>query len=353
MTDHAAGAGGRTPTQDAPAPKAASGAASGSHVAAEDHAASGGAEAGAPAKTTAPRTTPQDGLLEGRSDAGHDAVEAVAVEAVAAAARAAYGAVDSLAKASDAVLDAALRVMARRLEERAAPVLEANAADQDAARAAGISGGLLDRLRLDPGRLAAMATQLHALADVAPEPNRRPVRELPGGLVLEEWRRPVGAIGANFEARPNVVVDIASQFVKSRNGGVLRTGSAALGSAIALVDEVVAPALREAGLDPDAIQLVRTPGHESAQALVTQPQLLPLVILRGSGGSTRQLAERAAAHGVRTLAHADGGAVIYVDKAADPVCVSELIDASLDRLGVCNRLNLLLTHEAVWDVVVP
>ena len=74
-------------------------------------------------------------------------------------------------------------------------------------------------------------------------PAERAVRELPGGLVLTERRRPVGVIGANFEARPNVVVDIASQFVKSRNAGVLRTGSAAIRSAIMLADEVIAPAL--------------------------------------------------------------------------------------------------------------
>ena len=112
-------------------------------------------------------------------------------------------------------------------------------------------------------------------------------------------------IGANFEARPNVVVDIASQFVKSRNAGVLRTGSAAIRSAIALADEVIAPALAAAGLDPAMIQLVRVPGQSSARALVSQPGLIPLVILRGSGDSTRSLAAEAARHGVRTMAHAE------------------------------------------------
>ena len=121
----------------------------------------------------------------------------------------------------------------------------------------------------------------------------------------------MGVIGANFEARPNVVVDIASQFVKSRNAGVLRTGSAAIRSAVALADEVITPALGAAGLDPAMIQLVRVPGQSSARALVSQPGLIPLVILRGSGDSTRSLAAEAARHGVRTMAHADGGAVLY------------------------------------------
>jgi len=279
--------------------------------------------------------------------------DTTAPKAVAEAARAARAAADSLAGASDKDVDLAIRAMARRLRESAQEVLAANRADRGAAETAGMSGGLLDRLGLDETRLAAMATQLIALADADPGPSRQTVRPLGQGLVLERWRRPVGVIGANFEARPNVTVDIASQLIKSRNAGVLRTGSAALGSAQALVDRVIAPALTEAGLDPAAIQLLRIPGHQSAAALVTQPGLIPLVILRGSGDSTRSLAERAALHGVRTLAHADGGAVIYLDASADHDRVAELIGASLDRLGVCNRLNLLLVHRESWAGLVP
>jgi glutamate-5-semialdehyde dehydrogenase len=134
---------------------------------------------------------------------------------------------------------------------------------------------------------------------------------------------------------------------------VLRTGSAAIRSAIALADEVIAPALAQAGLDPAMIQLIRSPGQDSARALVSQPGLIPLVILRGSGDSTRALAAEAARHGVRTMAHADGGAVLFVDVAADLDLADELIEASLDRLGVCNRLNLLLIHPARWDEALP
>jgi glutamate-5-semialdehyde dehydrogenase len=216
-----------------------------------------------------------------------------------------------------------------------------------------MSGGLLDRLRLDPSRLSGMAAQITALADVPAEPTRQRVRDLDGGLVLEEWRRPVGVIGANFEARPNVAVDVASQLIKSHNAGVLRTGSAALASASALVDHVVAPALVEAGLPAEAIQLVRSRGRDAAQALVIHARLMPLVILRGSGESTRSLAELGAAHGVRTLAHADGGGVLYLDAAADADKARQLVGASLDRLGVCNRLNLLLVHKGRYDELVP
>jgi len=279
--------------------------------------------------------------------------DADALKAVEEAARAARGTVADLASVPDERLDAALRGIAGALGRAAGPVLAANEADMAAARADGLGGGLLDRLRLDQARLEAIAAQLRALAEVPAEPSSRTVRELPGGLRLTERRRPVGVIGANFEARPNVVVDIASQFVKSRNAGVLRTGSAAIRSAIALADEVIAPALGAAGLDPAMIQLVRVPGQSSARALVSQPGLIPLVILRGSGDSTRSLAAEAARHGVRTMAHADGGAVLYVDAAADLALAERLIEASLDRLGVCNRLNLLLVHPSLWEDVVP
>ena len=279
--------------------------------------------------------------------------ETHAAEAVQAAAQAARAAAPSLAGASGEAVDDALGAMARALREAAPAVLDANEHDMRAAADAGLPAGVRDRLRLDPDRLKAMAAQLDILAAVAPEPASREIRELPGGLVLAERRRPVGVIGANFEARPNVVVDIASQLVKSRNAGVLRTGSAALRSAVALADEVIAPSLAAAGLDPAAVQLVRVPGQAAAHALVQQPGLIPLVILRGSGDSTRALAAEGAAHGVRTLAHADGGGVLYIHISAQRELASSLIASSLDRLGVCNRLNLLLLDEGLWDAWLP
>jgi glutamate-5-semialdehyde dehydrogenase len=279
--------------------------------------------------------------------------EVAATAAVEAAGTAARAAAPSLRDAPDHALNRALRLMAHRLGDHASAVLAANSADLRAARAAGLAEAFVDRLSLDSGRVAAMADQLKALAAIASPPARTVVRDLPDGLQLQEWRRPVGVIGANFEARPNVVVDVASQLIKSRNAGVLRTGSSAIRSAAALVEGVVGPAMTAAGLDPAAVQLVRVPGREAAAALVRQPRLIPLVILRGSGESTRALAREAALHGVRTLAHADGGAVMYIDQSADIALAMQLIERSLDRLGVCNRLNLLLVQRACWDEVVP
>jgi glutamate-5-semialdehyde dehydrogenase len=273
--------------------------------------------------------------------------------AVAAAGRAALDGAAALLPARAADLDRALRTIAAHLARRAGPVQAANELDVLAARAAGLADAFVDRLALDDGRIGAMADQLLALAEVPAEPASTLIRDLPDGLELHERRRPVGVIGANFEARPNVVVDIASQLIKSRNAGVLRTGSSAIRSAAVLIDQVVGPAMADSGLDPAAIQLLRIPGRDSAFALVRNPRLIPLVILRGSGDSTRALAREGALHGVRTLAHADGGAVIYLDQSADQVLALQLIERSLDRLGVCNRLNLLLVHGALWGPIMP
>jgi glutamate-5-semialdehyde dehydrogenase len=273
--------------------------------------------------------------------------------AVATAGTAALQAAAALRQISAGSLDEALLAIAARLTARASAVLAANSLDVKAARADGLAAGLVDRLALTETRIAAMADQLRELARVPAEPASTHVRELPGDLELQERRRPVGVIGANFEARPNVVVDIASQLIKSRNAGVLRTGASAIRSAAVLIDDVVGPAMTAAGLDAAAIQLLRVPGHDSAVALVRNPRLIPLVILRGSGDSTRALAREAALHGVRTLAHADGGAVIYLDESADQALALQLIEQSLDRLGVCNRLNLLLIHGAIWGSILP
>ncbi|MFD5160838.1 aldehyde dehydrogenase family protein [Streptomyces hawaiiensis] len=260
---------------------------------------------------------------------------------------------EALARASDVEIDTALRAMAERLHTARDVLTAANQEDLRSAASSGMSAALQDRLRLTGPRLEDMAAALRTLADVPHEPRDTVLEERPDGLVLMERRRPVGVIGANFEARPNVTLDVASQFLKSRNGGVLRTGAAALRSSQALVTHVITPALTDAGLNPDAIQLVPSEDRAAAYALVSLPETVPLVILRGSGDSTRELGREAARHGVRTLAHADGGAVLYVAPDADEKLVHELVTSSLDRLGVCNRLNLLLIDRAVHDRLLP
>lgn len=274
-------------------------------------------------------------------------------ELVADCGRRAAAAAPRMAAATDHEVALALTGMAGRLLATADTVLTANATDVATAERAGTTPALVDRLRLDRTRLTEMARALELLAGAPTPPVDTVLEERPDGLRLVERRRPVGVIGANFEARPNVVVDVASQLLKSRNAGVLRTGGAALASAGALVDGVVAPALAAAGLDPDSVVLVADARRECAVELVHHPDLVPLVILRGSGDTTRSLALEAAQYSVRTLAHADGGGVLYVDRAAPADMTTALVTGSIDRLGVCNRLNLLLVDRARWDDVVP
>lgn len=282
----------------------------------------------------------------GRSGTGEQDVAQLRtlVEAEAAAAKRAASAL------TDAAVEAALAEAAALVRARSAEILRANEADFAAAQGR-LDAGMLDRLRLDPARVESMAVQVGATAALPPLEREAAAWTLENGLHVTERHIPIGVVGANFEARPNVALDVAAQLLKSLNAGVLRTGGAALRTVTVVVDEVVRPALERAGLPPGAIGLVRSADREGARILVSMPSLVRLVVLRGSGETTAALARLAAEHGVRTLAHAEGGGVLYVHAGADPAMALQLAENSLDRLGVCNRLNLALVDEARADVI--
>ena len=154
------------------------------------------------------------------------------------------------------------------------------------------------------------------MAELAPLEREADSWTLPNGLRVSERRIPIGTVGANFEARPNVALDVAGQLLKSLNTAVLRTGGAALRTVTVLVDEVLRPALEAAGLPPARSGSSARRSATAHASLVSLPQRIPLVILRGSGETTAALARLAAENGVRTLAHAEGGGVLYVHGAA-------------------------------------
>jgi glutamate-5-semialdehyde dehydrogenase len=258
--------------------------------------------------------------------------------------REALAASRAAASLTDDPVEAALARAAALVRERRAEILAANAADYKAA-AERLDEGMLDRLRLDDSRVEALAKQVAAVAAIAPLEREIGSWTLPNGLQVSERRIPIGTVGANFEARPNVALDVAGQLLKSLNTAVLRTGGAALRTVTVLVDDVLRPALESVGLPPGAVGLVRSPDREGARVLVTMPERIPLVILRGSGETTAALARLAAEHGVRTLAHAEGGGVLYVHSQADRDRALAMTEATLDRLGVCNRLNLALVDR--------
>ena len=254
------------------------------------------------------------------------------------------------ASLTDAAVAEALRHAAALTRNRRSEVLAANAADVEAATGR-LDEGMLDRLRLDDRRVEGLARQVEALAGVEPLEREVGSWTLPNGLEVTERRIPIGTVGANFEARPNVALDVAGQLLKSLNTAILRTGGAALGTVTVLVDEVLRPALEQAGLPPGAVGLVRSADREGARILVSLPKRIPLVILRGSGETTAALARLAAESGVRTLAHAEGGGVLYVHGDASPERALALAEGSLDRLGVCNRLNLALVDREAVELV--
>ena len=251
---------------------------------------------------------------------------------------------------SDEPVAAALNEAAALVRERADDVLAANEADVKAAKSR-LDEGMLDRLSLDRARVEAMAKQVEAVAAIEPLEREITSRTLENGLQISERRIPIGVVGANFEARPNVALDVAGQLLKSLNTAVLRTGGAALRTVTVLVDDVLRPALEGAGLPPGAVGLVRSSDREGARVLVTMPERISLVILRGSGPTTAELATLAAEHGVRTLAHAEGGGVLYVHPAAQRERALKMAEDMLDRLGVCNRLNLALIDRGARELL--
>ncbi len=250
----------------------------------------------------------------------------------------------ALPQLSDGAVADALASAEALVRDRARQILDANAADCEAASRS-LDAGTLDRLRLDDARVDALAAQIGGMAAIEPLERVISAWTLPNGLAVSEVRIPIGTVGANFEARPNVALDVAAQLLKGLNTAVLRTGGAALRTVTTLVDEVLRPALERTGLPPGAVGLVRSADHEGARALVTLPDVIPLVILRGSGATTAALARLAAEHGVGTLAHAEGGGVLYAHGSADRERLLAVAEASLDRLGVCNRLNLCLVDR--------
>jgi glutamate-5-semialdehyde dehydrogenase len=252
----------------------------------------------------------------------------------------------------DDLVSDALRAAAGLVLERRELLLGVNGDDCTAAQGR-VDDGTLDRLRLDDARVEGLARQLEAMAGIEPLEREAGSWTLPNGLHVSERRIPIGTVGANFEARPNVALDVAGQLLKSLNTTVLRTGSAALGTVTALVDDVLRPALESAGLPRGAVGLVRSPDREGARLLVSLPRHIPLVILRGSGETTAALARLAAQNGVRTLAHAEGGGVLYVHGSAARETALALAGGSLDRLGVCNRLNLLLVDREAESLLSP
>ncbi|MFD2079610.1 glutamate-5-semialdehyde dehydrogenase [Actinopolymorpha cephalotaxi] len=266
------------------------------------------------------------------------------------AARAREAAVD-LAGRSRADKDAALAAMGAALRTDAATIVTANATDVERARAAGTPDAIIDRLRLDEGRIAAMAdglTQVAALTDPVGEVVRG--FTLPNGLELRQVRVPFGVVGIIYEARPNVTADAAGLCLKSGNAALLRGSSSARESNAAIVD-VLRKALVDAGLPADAVQLVPGDSRESVGHLMRARGLVDVLIPRGGASLIRSVVEGSTVPVIETGV---GNCHVYVDADADlDMAVSILLNAKTQRPSVCNAAETLLVHADAAEAFLP
>jgi glutamate-5-semialdehyde dehydrogenase len=270
---------------------------------------------------------------------------------VTAKARAAREAATALALCSTKLKNDALTQMARALEEKAAPLLEANRADLERARTGGHTRAFLDRLTLTEPRVEDMARQLREIATL-PDPVGDVVDawRRPNGIEISRVRVPLGVIGFIYESRPNVTADAAGLCFKSGNAVLLRGGSEAIESNT-MIAALLAKAIEKVGGPADAVQFIDTPDRAAVAIMLELDGLLDLVIPRGGEAFVRWVAEHSR---VPVLKHDKGLVHVYLDAAADAeMAASITVNAKAQRPGVCNALETLLVHQAAAPRLLP
>ncbi len=256
-----------------------------------------------------------------------------------------------LARTTTESKNAALLAMASRLEEQADAVLEANGLDVARAEKDGISKALLDRLRLDRARLAAMAAGLRSVAAL-PDPVGEVTAgwRLANGLEVSRIRVPLGVVAVIYEARPNVTVDAAGLCLKSGNAALLRGSSTALRSNLA-IGEALRAGLADADIPEDAVQVIEDTSRQGARELLRAKRWVDLLVPRGGPGLLAQIEAEAT---VPVVVDGAGNCHVYVDAAADlDQAVSVVVNAKTHRPGVCNAAEKLLVHQSVAAEFLP
>lgn len=263
------------------------------------------------------------------------------VRALAEAGRAAQR---RIALMTDAGRAQALRLAAAALRDSADDILSANARDLAAGEAAGLSGAMLDRLRLDPARLESIAAAVETVAGL-PDPVGEVIdrREVPSGLVLSRVRIPIGLIGIIYESRPNVTVDAAALCLRSGNAVLLRGGSEAVHSNRALHAALIA-GLTAGGVPAAAVQLMPTQDRAAVGAMLAAAGLIDMIVPRGGKGLVARVQADAR---VPVLAHLDGLCHTYLHSAADPEMARAIaLNAKMRRTGICGAMETLLLDTA-------
>ncbi len=270
---------------------------------------------------------------------------------VGALARRAKAASREVARSSPAVRRAALLRIADEVERRAPEILRANEEDVARARAAGAEEPLVDRLRLDPSRIAALAGAVREIV-AQPDPLGEVLgmRRLPNDLLAGQVRIPLGLVAMIYEARPNVTVDAAALALKSGNAVLLRGGSDARASN-AILGEVVQGAIAAVGLPEDAVVVVPPLDRDETRALLSLTGTIDLVIPRGGVGLIRFVTEHAR---VPVIQHFQGVCHLYVDEGCDRDMAERLLlNGKTQRPGTCNATECCLVHEAEAAAWIP
>ena len=256
-----------------------------------------------------------------------------------------------LARVSTQVKDEALFNVADALAARQDEVLSANKRDYDAGKQSGLSEALLDRLLVDQERLAAIAEDVLNVA-LLPDPvgEQFDVRTLPNGLIVGKRRVPLGVIGAIYESRPNVTVDIASLCLKSGNAVILRGGSEAFHSNTILA-RVVSAAMTAVGVPEDAVQFIESTDRSLVGQILSMREYIDLLIPRGGAELVRRVAEEAS---MPVVTGGIGVCHTYVDRSADlEKAVNIAHNAKVQRPTVCNALDTLLVHVQAAPQYLP
>jgi glutamate-5-semialdehyde dehydrogenase len=270
---------------------------------------------------------------------------------VAELGRRAKTAAAALASAPTAAKDAALLAAADLLEQRATDLLAANQDDVEAAVAARLEPGPLDRLRLTDARITGMADGLRAVAAL-PDPIGEVLDgwRRPNGLRIERRRVPLGVVAIIYENRPNVTSDAAGICLKSGNAAILRGSAGALRSNVAIA-EVLREGLTKAGLPADAVVLVDDVRHEAAVELMQLTDVVDCLIPRGGPALIQSIRDHAT---VPVIIDGDGNCHVYVDASADlDAALDIVVNAKTQRPSVCNAAESLVVHEAVADEFLP
>ncbi len=256
-----------------------------------------------------------------------------------------------MAKAPSAVKNKALLALARLLRAHTTALQVDNAADLTRARAAGLAEPMVDRLKLTPGVLETCAQgceQLAAMPDIIGE--ILGMKQQPSGIRVGQMRVPIGVFGMIYESRPNVTIEAASLSIKSGNACILRGGSEAIDSNKALA-RLVAQALAEAGLPPDAVQLVQTTDREVVGQLITMPAYVDVIIPRGGKGLIERISRDAK---VPVIKHLDGNCHTYVDDPCDIAMAVRVSDnAKTSKYSPCNASEGLLVARGVATDFLP